>query len=335
MTGHAADPATEVMAALLDRLAPGARPLVVEEPSGQLRAALAAQDCTAEAWLRNAGADGTASAWPHAGPFSAAFVRLPKAKDALEFALHAAASVTAAGAPLFLFGANDEGIRSALSRLEAVADDMRALDARRHSRVLMGVRRAEIAGLKARLSDWRVLGEAEIGGTRRAWVSYPGVFAGGRLDDGTAMLLAHLPELRAEARVLDFGCGTGVIGAAVLARQPQAAVDLVDADALAIEAARENVPSGRAMVGDRLAAAGRARYRAILSNPPLHAGVAEDHGTLQRLIRDAPARLESSGVLQIVVQRRIKARDMMREAFGNADVVAEDGRYRVLRSVRG
>ncbi|NJO33127.1 MAG: methyltransferase, partial [Rhodospirillales bacterium] len=89
-----------------------------------------------------------------------------------------------------------------------------------------------------------------------------------------------------------------------------------------------------AMVGDRLAVAGHSRYRAILSNPPLHAGVAEDHGTLQRLIRDSPARLERSGVLQIVVQRRIKAGDMMREAFGNADVVAEDGRYRVLRSVR-
>jgi 16S rRNA (guanine1207-N2)-methyltransferase len=334
VTAHAADPATEVMLGLLDRLEPGARPLVVEEASGALVAALAAQGCAAQVWLRNVGVGGEVRAWPPAGPFSAALVRLPKAKDSLEFALHAAASVTARGAPIYLFGANDEGIRSAASRLEAVTDGVQTLDTRRHCRVLMGVRRERIAGLKARLSDWRAVGEIEIGGVRRLWVSYPGLFAGGRLDDGTAMLLAYLPEVRAGARVLDFGCGTGVIGAAVLARQPQTVVDLVDADTLAIEAVRENVPAGRAIVGDRLAAVGQDRYDAIVSNPPLHAGVAEDHGAMQRFIREAPSCLKAGGVLQLVVQRRVKASELMREAFGNVDVVAEDGRFRVLRSVR-
>jgi 16S rRNA (guanine1207-N2)-methyltransferase len=322
------------MLGLLDRLTLGARPLVVEEASGALAAALGSRGCAAEVWLRNIGTGAETRSWPSNGPFSAALVRLAKAKDSLELALHAAASVTTGGAPIFLFGANDEGIRSAALRLEAMTDGVQTLDTRRHCRVLMGVRRQAVCGLKARLSDWRAVGEIEISGARRAWVSYPGLFAGGRLDDGTAMLLAHLPELRAGARVLDFGCGTGVIGAAVLERQPDASVDLVDADALAIEAVRENAPKGRAIIGDRLAVVGKERYDAILSNPPLHVGVAEDHGALQRLIREAPGCLEAGGVLQLVVQRRVKAADLMREAFGNVDVVAEDGRFRVLRSAR-
>lgn len=334
MTGPASDPATGVVMGLLDQLAPGERPLVVEEASGELQVGLAARGCAAQAWLRNVGAGGEARAWPPAGPFSAAFVRVPKAKGALDLALHASASVVPVGAPIVLFGANDEGIRSAGSRLAAVTEDVQTLDTRRHCRVLMGLRRGTIEGLKARLSDWRTVGGIEIGGAQRAWVSYPGLFAGGRLDDGTAMLLAHLPDLSAGGRVLDFGCGTGVIGAAILAKQPQAAVDLVDTDALAIEAVRENVPSGRAMLGDRLAAVGKGRYDAIVSNPPLHAGVEEDHGAMQRLIREAPGRLNGGGVLQLVVQRRVKAGELMQEAFGTVAVVAEDGRYRVLRSMR-
>ena len=55
-------------------------------------------------------------------------MRLPKAKDALDFALHAVASVVPAGAEIMVFGANDEGIRSAASHLEVVAEDVATVD---------------------------------------------------------------------------------------------------------------------------------------------------------------------------------------------------------------
>ncbi|NJO35532.1 MAG: 16S rRNA methyltransferase, partial [Rhodospirillales bacterium] len=35
----------------------------------------------------------------------------------------------------------------------------------------------------------------EIAGTTRDWITYPGIFAAGRLDEGTALLLDALPAL--------------------------------------------------------------------------------------------------------------------------------------------
>ncbi len=329
-----ADAAASVMAGALAHLHPGDRPLIVDEPAGLLVDTLAAQGVAASVWLRRAGGSEPAQAWPAAGPFSSALVRLPKAKDALDFALHVVASVVPAGAEIMVFGANDEGIRSAASHLEAVAEDVATVDARRHCRVLVGRRRAAIDGHKTSLSHWRRESEIAIAGGTRRWVSYPGLFAGGGLDEGTVLLLEHLPELADTARVLDFGCGAGIIGTGVRVKAPRARIDLLDADAIALEAARENVLDARLVLGDGLAAAGTMRYHAILSNPPLHDGVAEDHGALGRLIGEAPQHLVAGGVLQIVVQRRIKATELVQTAFGNVEMVAENGRFRVLRAKR-
>ena len=51
-------------------------------------------------WHRFAREGRRASAWIPAGPFAAATLRLPKAKDELDMAVHAAASVLEVGAPL-------------------------------------------------------------------------------------------------------------------------------------------------------------------------------------------------------------------------------------------
>jgi 16S rRNA (guanine1207-N2)-methyltransferase len=135
--------------------------------------------------------------------------------------------------------------------------------------------------------------------------------------------------------VLDYGCGSGVIAAAALAQQPGLALDVMDNDAVALEAAGENVPGGRRILAARLAEAGpQAAWDAILSNPPLHQGIAEDHGLLERLIADAPAHLARGGVLQIVVQRRVALERLLGKGFAAVSVVAETGRYRVWRARR-
>jgi 16S rRNA (guanine1207-N2)-methyltransferase len=329
-----ADAPTSVAIQALDAVEAGERPLVVDESSGQLAAHLHARGGEPQIWRRFAGRGDTAVPWPQAESATSAFVRLGKDRRALAMALHAAASVVAPGGAIVLFGASAEGVKSAGKALEEIAEDVITVDTRRHSRVLSGRRRAEIAGLRATLDSWREVHEITLNDRARPWVSYPGVFAGGALDPGTALLLEHLPPLSGAA-VLDMACGSGIIGAAVREQFAEAAVDLVDNDAVAIAAARENMPGASIICGDGLAAAPRARYDVILSNPPIHDGVAESLAFLQGLIAEAPARLKPGGVLQIVIQSRIRALPWFEAAFKEAAIVAQDRRYQIIRGIAG
>src|SRR5690606_2211200 len=88
-----ADAPTSVVIQALDTLDIGARPLVVDESSGQLAAVLHARGAEPQVWRRFAGPGDSAAPWPQVTDGTAAFVRLGKDRRALTMALHAAASV--------------------------------------------------------------------------------------------------------------------------------------------------------------------------------------------------------------------------------------------------
>ena len=72
----------------------------------------------------------------------------------------------------------------------------------------------------------------------------PGVFSAKRLDPGSELLIEGLAPIgvyKPPRRIVDLGCGTGVLGLAAARIFPEAEVLLVDADARAVECAGRNV----------------------------------------------------------------------------------------------
>jgi release factor glutamine methyltransferase len=112
-----------------------------------------------------------------------------------------------------------------------------------------------------------VLGWAEFCGLRVAVA--PGVFVP---RQRTALLVTTAaPLLSAGDVVLDLGCGTGAIAAALLARVPGLSAYAVDVDAAAVAVARRNLPSATVLEGDLydpLPTTLRGRVAVVAANAP-------------------------------------------------------------------
>ncbi len=152
---------------------------------------------------------------------------------------------------------------------------------------------------------------ADVWGHRLELTSGSGVFAQGRLDIGTAVLFRET-DPPAGGRVLDLGCGYGVIGLAVAVAAPSAEVTGVDVNERAVLLANENAAA--LGVAQRYTAclpaqvAPDATYDEIWSNPPIRIG----KEALHELLLTWLPRLAPGGRAVLVVGKNLGGDSLQR-----------------------
>ena len=138
------------------------------------------------------------------------------------------------------------------------------------------------------------------------------VFSADGLDLGTAVLLRSAAPPADATRLLDLGCGWGVLAVALATACPGAVVDAVDVNPRALALCADNARAHR--VGDRVRplrpedADPDARYDQIWSNPPIRIGKAALHALLLTWL----PRLKPDGVARLVVGRNLGADSLQR-----------------------
>ncbi len=75
-------------------------------------------------------------------------------------------------------------------------------------------------------------------------VNHAGIFCADRLDIGTRFFLKHLPTRGGAVRVVDLGCGNGVVGLSAAVANPEAHVTFVDESYGAVASAEETFRAG-------------------------------------------------------------------------------------------
>ena len=177
---------------------------------------------------------------------------------------------------------------------------------------------------------------ASVWGHELELTSGSGVFAQGRVDVGTAILFRET-EPPPPGRVLDLGCGYGVIGLAVAVAVPGAVVTAVDVNERAVLLAGENAAA--LGVTDRYTAAtpdavdADATYDEIWSNPPIRIG----KEALHELLLTWLPRLAPGGRAVMVVGKNLGADSLQRwlgeRGFPTTRLASAKG-FRVLETRR-
>ncbi|TKB48627.1 class I SAM-dependent methyltransferase [Ferrimonas sediminicola] len=259
----------------------------------------------------------------------AAIMVLPGAKALASHLMQWLAARLPEGTPCFLVGDNKGGIRSAPKLMKAHFDPVNKYATGAHCQMLQGLSRQADRPPLAATESYRA-GEPPV-----SVCALPGVFSQGELDAGTALLLEHLPPLK--GRVLDFGCGAGVIGSAIKAAAPDCQVEMVDINAFALACSRATLAANgldaRVYPSDGFSDV-KGEFDLIISNPPFHHAGKQTFSTAEAFIADARKHLKPGGQLLFVANHHLPYGDALEKAFGRVNIAAQDKRFKIYADLR-
>ncbi|WP_406859815.1 methyltransferase [Streptomyces sp. HUAS MG47] len=269
-------------------------------------------------------------------------VRVPKSLALLEDQLHRLAPAVHTGTVVVGTGMVKEIHTSTLQLFERILGPTRTSLAVKKARL---IHTTPDPALRPGANPWpyryELPADAAGGVAGHTVTNHAGVFCADRLDIGTRFFLQHLPEDLGRSRVVDLGCGNGVVGLAVALREPDAELVFTDESYQAVASAEatfeSNAEPGRKaefLVGDGVAELPAGSVDLVLNNPPFHSHQATTDRTARRMFSGARRVLRTGGELWVIGNRHLGYHATLRRVFGNCELVASDPKFVVLRAVK-
>lgn len=170
--------------------------------------------------------------------------------------------------------------------------------------------------------------------------NHGGVFSREKLDIGTRFFLQNLPETLNGSRIIDLGCGNGVVGLMAAERFPDAELTFVDESFMAVDSARINFqqafPDREATftATDCLAGIEKNSTDLILNNPPFHQNNVVGDFIAQQMFRESKQVLNQGGELWVIGNRHLGYHVALKRLFGNCVTVTSNKKFVILKAVK-
>lgn len=256
----------------------------------------------------------------------------PKAKAEAEFLLRMLMAKLGKDTEIVVVGENRSGVKS-VEKMFASYGRITKYDSARRCSFYWG--QCTETPEPFELTDWFKQYSVTYADQTLEIHSLPGVFSHGEFDIGSRLLLDNLPKLR--GRVLDFGCGAGVLGAVMAKLNPEIDLQMCDISALAIASSQATLAAnnlkGKVLASDVFSDI-NPDLDYLVTNPPFHSGLDTSYSATETLLAEAPKYLKSQGEMFVVANSFLKYIPIIEAAFGRCDTPAKTNKFTIYHARR-
>lgn len=263
---------------------------------------------------------------------------LEKRKKLIVNAAVNAASLLNDGGILYLVGAKDEGVQSIAKQLSKIFFVSPETISYKKGVHLIGFKFSSVYVKPDCLEEEIQHQDIEVNGISLKLILEEGVFAKGKLDPATKLLLENI-EIKNGENVLDLGCGSGVIGMIASKMANDVKVTLVDSDYLAIKIAEQNLKLNKidncgVIVSDGTGKIKGKKFDCVIFNPPFHQGREVSLLVAEQFIKESFDLLLPDGRLYVVCNIFLPQEKIINRIFGNSNIVVKNKSYKVIGAVK-
>ena len=182
--------------------------------------------------------------------------------------------------------------------------------------------------------------------TRLVLLAHANVFSKEQIDIGGRFLAENLPRIEDNQRIIDLGCGNGLLGLSCLLQAKSNNVNVrlvfVDESYMAVNSAKKNVElqfsdsikNCQFVQDDCLTQQADRSADIVLCNPPFHQQNAITEHIAQQMFSDAHRVLKSSGKLYVVANRHLPYQGQLKKHFGGFKVHQKNKKFIIYSCIK-
>lgn len=169
-------------------------------------------------------------------------------------------------------------------------------------------------------------------GQKFTFLTDNGVFSKDGIDFGSRLLLESIPLEEVGVKVLDMGCGYGVLGI-VVSKLTNSHIDMVDVNLRAMHLAKRNIDENKInncnVFESSCYSNITSKYNTIITNPPIRAG----KKIVYNILMNAKEYLEDNGNLFLVIRKEQGAKSLISdlEKIYNVSILEKKKGFYILK----
>ena len=254
------------------------------------------------------------------------WIQCPKSFDQLHWWLTLALEQLGPGIEVSLVGMAKHLPIKWLKWLEQYNDDYQQHPISKKSRLMT-------FKLGSKLPTLTVL-KSYLGPDNKDVSALPGVFSRDHMDIGSRFFIQQISQLNTlSGKVIDLGCGNGLLSLACLHYFPAQQLELMlcDDSSLALKSAQGNLLARGYSTGilhhsDALLNV-NIRADTILCNPPFHSGNRISTAAAERMFKQASKLLNKDGQLLVIANRHLPYAPLLKKGFKSIKQLNSDAKF--------